>query len=942
MNPAASRRAIETWIWALVLIYALLPLPALLLPVYLREPPLFFGFALWQMLPAFFAFVCLLRTVRDQRVLPDSQRVGRWILVVASACVCVGDLLFFGSQNGLIGPPTSDALQFWSRAPYMLGNALLFASLLALLMTERLEERVRVALDALLLTACGGLLLAYFAFLPLLRNATGVRPILAVYGAMSLAMLCLSLFVLGSSRSEPVVLRARALLCLALMMVCLSNSILLIAPVHDSFQWTCIGQYLWGIAMLLLGTSALQARSAQMRIGTNSLFQLARLMPAILPYGYLIVAIGLVAAGVSGFTTTTNANGIDAGAIWAGTSVLVLLALRQLVVTMQNVRVRNQLVQLNAQLDEMVALRTRQLHEQTAFVSRLNAATRDADVRAALIEGAPRLLFPHVYALWLADENDDLNLQTNAFAPDDARLQSIEPANHARDDKVLTLQPLQHGEHCFGWIGALWQGGHDDLDGKQLEFVAREAALALHNSHLLESALSDSERDSVTGLLNHRGVQNRMEEAFERAREENEPLAVAFMDLDRFKLFNDTYSPAVGDLVLKHIAAFLHDELQLPASSSFPLNGRSRNGHLRNGSSANGSSANGSSANGSSANGDACGTSNAKGWGQSEPAVEPSVAEFEREFRVEPTVIAPVAGRVGGDEFWMVLPGLDRASALRRVDELNANLQRAEFVLPGNEVGVPIAVSFGVAVFPDDATGLQRLISIAEAQLRGAKNSGLAVRSSTSMERLREELRHHDSFGALDAIVAAIDAKDAYTRAHSEEVTEYALELAEFLGLSDETFKILRTGAILHDVGKIAVPTEVLAKPGTLTPEEFGQMKTHPWIGAILVSALPGLGNVVDIVRSHHERYDGEGYPDKLRGEAIPMLARLLAVADAYSAMTCNRPYRRALDEAEALQRIEEGAGTQFDPQMARAWCEMRRAVGEQSVGSHQEVGESL
>ena len=169
-------------------------------------------------------------------------------------------------------------------------------------------------------------------------------------------------------------------------------------------------------------------------------------------------------------------------------------------------------------------------------------------------------------------------------------------------------------------------------------------------------------------------------------------------------------------------------------------------------------------------------------------------------------------------------------------------------------------------------------------------------------------------------MIIAVDNKDRYTRRHSEDVTEYGLWIAEELGFSQETQRIIRIGGLLHDVGKIGVPDEILRKPDRLSAEEFEVLKRHPQLGALIVSAMPDMGPVTDIVRSHHERWDGKGYPDELRGEDIPLLGRLMAVADAFSAMTTNRPYRKGLTWDEALREIEINVGTQFDPAMARAF----------------------
>jgi putative nucleotidyltransferase with HDIG domain len=151
-------------------------------------------------------------------------------------------------------------------------------------------------------------------------------------------------------------------------------------------------------------------------------------------------------------------------------------------------------------------------------------------------------------------------------------------------------------------------------------------------------------------------------------------------------------------------------------------------------------------------------------------------------------------------------------------------------------------------------------------------------------------------------------------------VTEYSLWLAEEMGLSQETMRIIRIGGLLHDVGKIGVPEDILRKPGRLTAEEYEIMKRHPQLGALIVAGVPGMEDITDIVRSHHERWDGQGYPDGLGREDIPLLGRVVAVADAFSAMTTARPYRKGMEWDAALKEIIANSGTQFDPGMATAF----------------------
>lgn len=178
---------------------------------------------------------------------------------------------------------------------------------------------------------------------------------------------------------------------------------------------------------------------------------------------------------------------------------------------------------------------------------------------------------------------------------------------------------------------------------------------------------------------------------------------------------------------------------------------------------------------------------------------------------------------------------------------------------------------------------------------------------------LLDELEHL-TWGALTALARAIDAKSPWTAGHSERVTAFAVQIGEALDLDDATMETLRRGGLLHDIGKIGIPGKILDKAGPLTDEEMQVMGSHTRLGARILEPIPALENAIPIVLSHHERFDGKGYPDGLAGESIPFLARVLAVADVYDALTSDRPYRAGLDPADAMGRIVEGSGTHFDP----------------------------
>ncbi|NLY46564.1 MAG: HD-GYP domain-containing protein [Tissierella sp.] len=169
----------------------------------------------------------------------------------------------------------------------------------------------------------------------------------------------------------------------------------------------------------------------------------------------------------------------------------------------------------------------------------------------------------------------------------------------------------------------------------------------------------------------------------------------------------------------------------------------------------------------------------------------------------------------------------------------------------------------------------------------------------------------------IEALSKTIEAKDPYTSGHANRVEEYSVLLAEAIGLSNEKIQNIKTAAILHDIGKIAINDNILNKAGKLTNEEYAEIMKHPSVGAEIISKMEFFKDIKDIVRHHHERYDGGGYPDGLKGDDIPIEACILAIADSYDAMTSNRPYRKALEKEVALEEIKKNAGTQFHPHLA-------------------------
>jgi diguanylate cyclase (GGDEF)-like protein len=283
-----------------------------------------------------------------------------------------------------------------------------------------------------------------------------------------------------------------------------------------------------------------------------------------------------------------------------------------------------------------------------------------------------------------------------------------------------------------------------------------------------------------------------------------------------------------------------------------------------------------------------------------------------------------ILSRYGGDTFLVILPGADKAAAGAFAGRLAAAVGEIEFQA-GDGTRVPISLSLGLASFPEDAESKDHLLAVADAATYEAKRLGAVDRKGPRVIAAGEE-GVESVFGTLDSLVQAIQYRDRYTKTHSDLVAEYAAKLSLEVGLSDEAVRAIRIAGVLHDVGKLIVPDDILKKPGPLTEEEYDVIKRHPLVGEMLIREAPFLEDVIQAVGCHHEAYDGSGYPRGLQGDDIPLLGRVMAIADAYSAMCLDRPYRRALSADEIIAELQAGAGAKFDPRLVNIFIEMLKA----------------
>ena len=281
------------------------------------------------------------------------------------------------------------------------------------------------------------------------------------------------------------------------------------------------------------------------------------------------------------------------------------------------------------------------------------------------------------------------------------------------------------------------------------------------------------------------------------------------------------------------------------------------------------------------------------------------------------------AARIGGKEFVLLLPGYDIHSAKLLTENIVSEIAAINENRAG-QVPTMLTVSAGICAAPYMASSARELFQNAETAVYTVKRSGKNAVQIYSSEIYRQDAQqykyasgYYENESTIYALTAAIDARDHYTFQHSKNVSYYAGELAKAAGMGNDLVEIVKEAALLHDIGKISIREDILNKPGKLTAEEFEIMKGHVDSAVNIISHLPALEYVIPTVYSHHEYYDGSGYPRHLKEEEIPVMGRILCIADSFDAMTSERSYKPALSKEEALRRLQAEAGRQFDPKLS-------------------------
>jgi len=569
---------------------------------------------------------------------------------------------------------------------------------------------------------------------------------------------------------------------------------------------------------------------------------------------------------------------------------------------------RNAIATLNP--DEMLAKITEQLESGLTYdhigIGQLEYSTREIVIQAEAGKrrGALGQRIPLGTGLIGQVARNGQLAAYNASIPADAGLKPLLP-----DTLAAIALPIFYAEQLHGilYVESAQPADFSEEEVLLLRTLADLIAGALHNALSFQKAQEQAITDGLTGVKTHRFFMEALSAEWKRSTRAGRAFALVLMDLDRFKFVNDFYGHLEGDLVLQRV------------------------GHI-----------------------------------------------LETNCRR-----SDVVARYGGDEFVILMPETNMEHARQLASKLRGWVSADPLLREKN-----ISASFGIACYPLHGSSPQELIQVADASMYLSKHQGgnavstadhfdpneakkwkrdvleaylgvtlkrLFATGPEAFEEIYSRLKQfteslaatEGTNGATSAAAAtqgpqalpqavldtvtslafAIDAKDHYTQGHSQKVSAYASLIAEALGLNDLEIEEIRLGGVLHDIGKVAIPENILNKNGPLNPDEWDTMKSHVTFGAKILEPLTPLARIREMVLHHHEFFDGSGYPNGMSGEEIPLGARIIAVADAYDTITSDRTYKKARPAAEALVELERCANAQFDAKVVVAFVRTMKSM---------------
>jgi len=468
----------------------------------------------------------------------------------------------------------------------------------------------------------------------------------------------------------------------------------------------------------------------------------------------------------------------------------------------------------------------------------------------------------------------NFNANQPVIVSDVARDRIVEPFKREAlgNYPVLSLfyVPVTYEEKLLGILGghkceseALWTPENKGF----LRSVAGQVAIAVTNARLYARVQRQATTDGLTGLYNHRTGQEKLTEQLRLAERYQRNVAVVMIDVDHFKQINDTYGHPAGDTVLKSVASQVRSDCR--------------------------------------------------------------------------DVDIPV--RYGGEEFLLILPEINQEGAVVVAERIRKNLARLP--IRHEDIEINVTASLGVAAYPEDAGSQQQLLELADRALYMSKRLG-RDQVHTSGDLMFSELKAESApppeaktgqeaagepvilkapasereelvpevVEMVKVLATALYSKSDYYKHHHLETARFAELVAKIMGLSQQQVEQLRVASLLHDVGVLSIPEDIIGKPGLVTPDEMEVIAQHPSLGAQMLRPIRALKDICDIVECHHECWDGTGYPKGLKGEEIPLPARILSIVDAYHAMISDRPYRPAMSREQAKKALKNGGGTQWDP----------------------------